>query len=172
MDGLGSLWSKRRADARRLCRSPVERQAFYSQGGYLVALLPRKQLDQGQLSTDISILDWCSRATKRVLHSNFTAEATTALEAVGHARYIRVYLAEVLLGGGARETDLSLLDDEAVFPTVCFADFKSLYDNVLKDASVPSDKLEAITIACLRGVASTGPQRDGHRTQLRWLPTQ
>ena len=149
-----------------------ERQNFHSQGGYLVALIPRGQLQAQTASTDISILDWKTRASKRVLHSTFAAEATTALEAVGHARCIRVYLAEILFRGNARRVDVQTLDEESVFGTVCFADCKSLFDNVLKDASVPSDKLVAISVACLRGVASAGPQRDLSRTELRWLPTR
>ncbi len=124
-----------------------------------MALTPMGQLQAQTASTDISILDWKSRASKRVLHSTFPAEAATGLEAVGHARNIRVSLAEIFLGGSARGADFQTLDEESAFGTVCFTDCK-----VFKDASASSDKLVAMSVACLRGVASAGSQRDLSRT--------
>lgn len=38
-----------------------------------------------------STMDWRSRASRRVLHSTFAAEATMAFEAASAAAYLRCY---------------------------------------------------------------------------------
>ena len=42
--------------------------------------------------------DWRTRASRRVLHSTFAAEAQAAVGTYGLAYYYRAYLADILLG--------------------------------------------------------------------------
>ena len=50
----------------------------------------------------MTILDWRTRASKRVLHSTFAAEgaaaAAAAAEAIGMGRYVRAYLCDIMFG--------------------------------------------------------------------------
>ena len=45
-----------------------------------------------------SFADWRTRASRRVLHSTFAAEAQAAVEAFGFAKYYRAYLCDILFG--------------------------------------------------------------------------
>ena len=65
-----------------------ERHALYSQGGALVGMMAQDKLESlGDVP--VSLLDWRSRASKRVLHSTFAAESCAALEAIGLGIYLR-----------------------------------------------------------------------------------
>jgi len=74
-----------------------DKHKLFSQGGSLIAMLNKDHLDDVG-SVPFSFGDWRTRASRRVLHSTFAAEAQAAVETYGLAKYCRAYLADVLLG--------------------------------------------------------------------------
>ena len=74
-----------------------DKHSLYSQGGALVGMISRKDLDSLP-DVQVSFLDWRSRASKRVLHSTFAAESGSALESIGLGIYLRAYYLEVVQG--------------------------------------------------------------------------
>ena len=74
-----------------------DRHMIYSQAGALVGLMNADDLEKdGDLP--LSILDWRSRATKRVVMSTFSAEAAAATEGLGMGLYMRALICEVYHG--------------------------------------------------------------------------
>ena len=146
------------------------RHKLHSQSGCFVAMLDEDQVMSGQETIDFSVCDWRTHASRRVLHSTFAAEATTALEAVGSAVFLRTYFVEIMLGD-RHGLDVTEYGEHHV-KTMVFTDCKSVYDNICKECSIPVDRLVAISIASLRGVASARPQRDEEKTCMKWVPTR
>ena len=85
----------------------------------------------------LSLLDWKTRAAKRVLHSTFAAESQAAVDAYGLAKYIRAYWCDVLLGH-AEWIDVSDYGEDHL-PIIVYTDCKSLFDHLKKDGAVPDD---------------------------------
>lgn len=93
-----------------------------------------------------------------------------ALEAASATAYLRCYLFEAYVVPDTGLPVASIGKDH--IPTLLDTDCKSVYDNSVKDAPVPSDRLVAIAEAALRGTVSGVPQRDQKKTQLRLVPTR
>ena len=117
-----------------------------------------------------SIADWRTRASKRVLHSTFAAEASACVETLGLAKFYRAYYCDILLGY-AGWMDVSEFGEDHL-PIVVFTDCKSLYDNLKKDGSVPDDRWVAIPIASLRGAISAGAERNRDKSEMKWVPSR
>ena len=143
-----------------------DRHSVYSQAGALIGLMNADGLDKdGNLP--LPILDWRSRATKRVVMSTFSAEAAAATEGFGMGVYMRALICEVY--HGCRDpTDW----DGSVIGVKLVVDCKSLYDNMAKDASVPEDKWTAIYIGALRCGVSAGVGRSQDKADMLWLPSR
>ena len=95
-------------------------------------------MDKSQLDnvSDVpfSFADWRTRASRRVLHSTFAAEAQAAVETFGLAKYYRAYLCDILFG----YADWKGLDEygEDEIPIMVFTDCKSLFDHMTKENAV------------------------------------
>ena len=74
-----------------------DKDKLHSQGGSLLLVISKDHLDD-LFSVPFSLADWRARASRRVLHSTFAAEAQAAVETYGSARYCRAYLCDVLWG--------------------------------------------------------------------------
>ena len=144
-----------------------DKHKVHSQAGSLVGVMNQDDLDKdGDLP--VSVLDWRSRATKRVVTSTFAAESAAAAEGLGLALFLRALIAEVYHGSAKLPTEW----DEDVLPTKIVVDCKSLFDNMCKEASVPDDRWTAIYIAQLRCAVSAGPGRREDRTEMLWVPSR
>ena len=146
-----------------------DKHKVYSQGGSLILLMNESHLDDVG-DVPFSFGDWRTRASRRVLHSTFAAEAQAAVETYGLAYYYRAYLADILLG----YADWKPVDHygESDIKIVLFTDCKSLFDNLKKDGSVPDDKWIAVPVAALRGAISAGPERNRSKSECRWVPSR
>jgi len=146
-----------------------DKHKLHSQGGSLLVVFDKTHLDDlGDVP--FSFADWRTRASRRVLHSTFAAEAQAGVETFGLAKYYRAYMCDILFG----YADWKDLDSygETELPIVMFTDCKSLYDNLKKEGSVPDDKWVAVPIASLRGAVSAGPGRDTRKSECRWVPSR
>ena len=74
-----------------------DKHKLYSQGGAFLAMLPKNSLEDIS-GIPFSIADWRTRASRRVLHSTFAAEASACAETVGLSKFYRAYYCDVLLG--------------------------------------------------------------------------
>lgn len=97
MDRLQSLWFRRRG-APRYREDHNGGSTSPSLTRWLFCGRDRCRSSRGDGSGTLRLMDWRSRAPKRVLHSMFAAEATMALEAASAAAYLRCYLFEVCVG--------------------------------------------------------------------------
>ena len=146
-----------------------DKHKLHSQGGSLIVVMDRNHLDDlGDIP--FSFGDWRTRASRRVLHSTFAAEAQAGVETYGLAKYYRAYMCDILFG----YADWKDLDKygESEMPIILFTDCKSLYDNLKKEGSVPDDKWVAVPVASLRGAVSAGPGRDERKSECRWVPSR
>ena len=124
-------------------------------------------LEQDELP--ISILDWRSRASHRVVTSTFSAETAACLEGHGMAFYMRALLCEAMFGwSGSPVTEYG----EDQMPLTLFTDCRSLYDHVKVAGNVPDDRHDAVWLGALKSHVSCGPQRDESKAGLRWLPSR
>ena len=105
-----------------------------------------------------------------MLHSTFAAEAQAAVETFGLAKYFRAHLCDIPFG----YADWKGLDEyeEDEIPVMLSTAYKSLFDNLKKDGSVPDDKWVAVPVASLRGAVSAGPGRDTRKAEARWVPSR
>ena len=111
-------------------------KGMYSQGGCLATFVDPLELDSLE-EVPFSVIDWKTRASRRVLHSTFAAESICALETVGYATYTRAYVCEILLGcDRACAVDQY---DESHMMTRVYTDCRSLFDHLKKDRAVPED---------------------------------
>ena len=154
------------------CDSDLEgydKHSIHSQGGALITVMSRPDLEK---TTDVpfSLLDWRTRASKRVFHSTFAAEGGAAAEAIGMGKYVRAYLCDIMFGH-ASWVDVGDFGEDQL-PLTLLTDCKSLYDNLKKDGSVPDDKWAAIAIASLRGTVSAGPGRNSSKSECRWVASR
>ena len=141
---------------------------LHSQAGCLVGLLDGNELESME-SVNVSFIDWRTRATKRVVHATFAAEAYAALEALGMGLYLRAYLCEVFWGHGR----VSLEEyGEDQMKVILWTDCKSLYDHLRKDGSVPDDRWTALSVGSLRCGLSAGGGRNEQKAECRWLPSR
>ena len=110
--------------------SGYDKHKLHSQAGSLLLIMNKDHLDDVG-DVPFSFADWRTRASRRVLHSTFAAEAQAAVEIFGLARYYRAYLCDILVG----YADWKGLDEcgEDKIPIVSFADCKSLFDNLKKE---------------------------------------
>ena len=146
-----------------------EKHRVYSQAGCLVGFLPRGELDSMH-AVKVSFLDWRSRASKRVFHATFGAEAGAALEAVGMGMYLRAYFCDIMLGASGDHDVTDFGEDQ--LKMVLFTDCRSLYDNLKKDGSVPDDKWTAISIAAPRCAVSAGAERNDSKVECKWVASR
>jgi hypothetical protein len=145
-----------------------ETHKVYSQAGQLVGLVSQQEMKVLKPAR-VSILDWRTRATRRVVVSTFAAETASALEGLGIGLHMRALLCEIRYGVGP---DGLLSFDESQLPLKLITDCKSLYDHVLKDSSIPDDRWTAIYVAALKCGVSAGPGRDIERSELMWVPSR
>ena len=144
-----------------------DKHKVHSQAGALVGMMNQADLEKtGDLP--VSVLDWRSRATKRVVTSTFAAESAAAADGLGLALFLRALIAEVYHGNALLPTEW----DEDVIPTKIVVDCKSLFDNMCKEASVPDDRWTAIYIAQLRCAVSAGPGRREDRAEMLRVPSR
>ena len=146
-----------------------DKHKIYSQGGSLLVIMNKDNLDD-LTPVPFSFADWRTRASRRVLHSTFSAEAQSAVETFGLARYYQAYMVDILLGHADWRPVDSYGEDE--LPIVLYTDCKSLFDNLRKEGSVPEDKWVAVAIASLRGAVSAGPGRNTSKSECRWVPSR
>ena len=74
-----------------------DKHKCFLQRGAFLAILSKDHLDHlGDVP--LSLMDWRTRASKRVLHATFAAESDAAAETHGLAEYFRAYWCDVLLG--------------------------------------------------------------------------
>ena len=142
---------------------------IHSQGGSLLLIMDKTQLDNVG-DVPFSFADWRTRASRRVLHSTFAAEAQAAVETFGLAKYYRAYLRDILFGYADWKGLDEYGDDE--IPIMLFTDCKSLFDHMKKENAVPDDKWIAVPVASLRGAISAGPGRDTRKAEARWVPSR
>ena len=149
--------------------SGYDKHKLHSQGGSLIVIMNKNHLDDLN-DVPFSFADWRTRASRRVLHSTFGAEAQSAVETIGLAKYYRAYMADVLLGYAEWRPLESYGETE--IPIVLFTDCKSLFDHLKKEGSVPDDKWVAVPIGSLRGAVSAGPGRNEAKADCRWVPSR
>jgi len=153
-----ALEAAKQADAKHKIRS---------QAGAIVGVFSRKLVESLE-KIPLSVLDWRTRATKRVVTSTFAAESSAAADGLGLGLYVRALLAEIYHGIGFGADRWG----EDVMPTMLITDCKSLYDHMVKDATLPDDRWTALYIAALRGAVSAGIDRDLSKTEMRWVPSR
>ena len=145
-----------------------DRHKVRSQVGVVVAAIPAEDLDQMD-EISVSILDWRSRSSARVVVSTFAAETSAALEGYGMAAFMRAMLCEAMYGhSGASVTDYG----EEQMPVILFTDCRSLYDHVKSEGNVPDDKHTAIYVAALKTSVSAGVGRNECKAQMRWVASR
>ena len=101
-----------------------DKHKVYSQRGAFVAIVSLDGLDDVG-DVPISLVDWRTKASKRVHHSTFAAEAQSATEAHGLAMYFRAYWCDVLFGA-ADWMDIDMYGEDQV-KIILFTDCKSLF---------------------------------------------
>ena len=105
----------------------------------------------------LSVMDWRTRAAKRVFHATFAAESQAGVDTVGIAKYLWAYWCDVMFGF-ADWVDVTEYGEEQL-PIVLYTDCKSLYDHLRKDGAVPDDKWIAVAIASqMCCISRTGTQ--------------
>ena len=145
----------------------AEKNLVRSQHGALVVVMSRQDLDrEGKVKA--SPIDWLSHASRRVVRSTFAAETGAALEALGRGLYVRALLAEVL--EGPQKSPPAWSEEDMALRLI--TDCKSLYDNIVKDCSLCEDRHTALYVAALRQCVSAGPQRDGTKAGMLWVPSR
>ena len=102
-----------------------DKHKIYSQRGAFLALVSQDHLDDVD-DIPISLVDWRTKASKRVHHSTFAAEAQAGTEAQGLAVYFRAYYCDVLLGQ-ADWMDVAAYGEDQL-KIVLLTDCKSLFD--------------------------------------------
>jgi len=144
-----------------------EKHKVRSQAGCLVACYAAEDEDKlGDVA--ISILDWRTRATKRVVISTFAAETSAACDGLGLGMYVRAMLCEIYHGAVMACTQWS----EDVMPVQLLTDCKSLYDHLARDSKLPDDRWTALYVSALRCAASAGPGRDVSKCAVRWVASR
>ena len=110
-------------------------------------MVPRHQLDQ-ITDVDFSVIDWRSRASKRVVHSTFAAEANAAIDGVGMGQFIRAYWLDINSHSLVENIRVDQLG-EAQMRLILYTDCKSLFDHLAKEGAVPTDRWSALPVAGL-----------------------
>ena len=147
-----------------MCR--FDKHKVKSQVGVLAAAIPISELESEVLP--ISICDWRTKASNRVVVATFAAECSAALEGYGVGHYLRSLFCEVMYG----HSNTSVCDySEAQMKLCLFTDCMSLYDHVKAEGSIPDDRQTAVYVAALKCSVSAGPGRDESKAQMRWVPT-
>ena len=118
----------------------------------------------------LSVMDWRTRAAKRVFHATFAAESQAGVDTVGIAKYLRAYWCDVMFGF-ADWMDVTEYGEEQS-PIILYTDCKSLYDHLRKDGAVPDDKWIAVAIASLKCAVSAGPGRNQTKSECRWIASR
>ena len=102
----------------------------------MIAFIPKAQIDHtGEVP--LSLIDWKTRASKRVLHATFAAEAQAAKDAHGLGVYVRAFYLDILLGF-ADWLQVDEFREDQMQIIVC-TDAKSLFDHLKKEGTVPED---------------------------------
>jgi hypothetical protein len=142
----------------------------FSQHGALVGLVETSDLESHE-PVGVSIVDWKTAASRRVVHSTFAAETSALASGLGRARWVSALLAEMYHGGSEdfRAAEVS----QKVVPIMCYTDCRSLYDHVMQKGKLPDDRHEALHIAELRQMLQAGPVADcDQRARLNWVPSR
>ena len=137
-----------------------------SQAGCVVALFPAVQSESVD-DIDVSITDWRSKATKRIVTSTFAAESAAASNGIGLGMFVQALLCEVY-HGPVREASAW---GEDVMKLEVMTDRRSLYDHMVKESSLPGDRWTAVQVAAFRGCVSAGLRRDRSKSATRWVPS-
>jgi len=146
-----------------------DRHKIFSQRGALVGLISRDHLeDVGDVP--LSVLDWRTRAAKRVFHATFAAESQAAVDTYGLAKYLRAYWCDILLGFTANIDVTSYGEDQ--MEIILYTDCKSLFDHLKKDGAVPDDKWIAVAVASLKCAVSSGSGRNLSKSECRWIASR
>ena len=146
-----------------------DKHKVYSQRGAFIAMVSLDCLDDVG-DVPISLVDWRTKASKRVHHSTFAAEAQSATEAHGLAMYFRAYWCDVLFGA-ADWMDIDMFGEEQM-KVILFTDCKSLFDHLKKEGAVPDDKWTAVAVASLKCRVSAGPDRNLSKSECRWVASR
>jgi len=146
-----------------------DKHKIYSQRGAFIALVSEDHLDDVD-DIPISLVDWRTKASKRVHHSTFAAEAQAGTEAQGLAVYFRAYYCDVLFGH-ADWIDVASFGEEQC-KIILFTDCKSLFDHLKKEGAVPDDKWTAVAVASLKCRVSAGPDRNASKSECRWVASR
>ena len=125
-----------------------------SQHGALVCVVNQDYLEKTE-AIPISFMTWKCKASKRTILSTFGAEAIACRDALDLAEYTRAMVCEVLTGP-------TVLPDEYCPSELLLTE--SLFDCLVRDASVPEDRGTALTVASLRGRCSAEVGRDTKRS--------
>lgn len=116
-----------------------EKHKVRSQAGCLVSCYAAGDDGKpGDIAT--SILDWRTRATKRVVISIFAAETSAACDGLGLGMYLRLMPCEIYHGAVMASTQWS----EDVMPVQLLTDCKSVYDHLARDSKLPDDRWTAL----------------------------
>jgi len=145
----------------------LEKGAVRSQHGALIGIVSEGALDTAA-PVDVSIVDWLSHASRRVVRSTFAAETGGALEGLGRAMYVRAMMADVLNGPEKHAHEWAEVD----MPLRLITDCKSLYDHVCRECALCDDRHTALYLSALREEVSAGPQRDRGRAGMLWVPSR
>ncbi|CAK0825609.1 unnamed protein product [Prorocentrum cordatum] len=135
-----------------------DRHKVRSQAGVVVAAIDLDCLEQDELP--ISILDWRSRASHRVVTSTFSAETAARLEGHGMAYYMRALLCEATYGWSGTPV-VEYGEDE--MPLALFTDCRSLYDHVKVEGNIPDDRRADAMDRGASGAGSDAGHRSGRR---------
>ena len=144
-----------------------DRKKIRSQAGAVVAIFSAEE-SKHVGPVKISILDWRTGSTKRLVLATFSAETQAAIDHVGMGIYARAFICEVWHGPQLLPTQWK----EEHMELHCMTDCKSLYDHLAKDAKLPSDRHTALHVAALRQLVGAGPQRDWSKAVMRWVASR
>ena len=116
------------------------------------------------------MMDWKTKAGKRVFHATFAAEAQAAGDTIGTALYFRAYWCDVLYGH-AEWVDVTEFGEDHM-QIKLYTDCKSLFDHLKKDGAVPDDKWVAVAVASLKCCASAGAGRNEEKAECKWIASR
>jgi len=145
----------------------AEKHLVRSQHGAVVGIVAEGDLEAtGEVP--LSVMDWLSHASRRVVRSTFAAETGGALEGLGRAMYVRAMIADVLRGPVKAAHEWGEQD----VPLRMITDCKSLFDHVSKECALADDRHTALYLASLREEVSAGPQRSASKAGMMWVPSR
>jgi hypothetical protein len=146
----------------------------FSQQGALVGLVRKEDLDKVE-EVPVSILDWRTSASKRVVHSTFCAESSALATALGRGRFVAALIAEMYHGGEGFQPSCV---PQSCVEVRCMTDARSLYDHILAAGKLPEDRNEALYIAELRQMlcaeqsGSVRSSAQEEKASLHWIPSR